>query len=266
MRLLQEVRSELNRLYLFELEDRLRVEAVFYRGDTLCVSSQVGCAIGCPFCLSGSKGLFRNLSDEEIYSQYRLLKDKLPIKRIAVAGIGEPLMNYQNVERAFWMFKREGLKVSFYTTGFPTDKLLSLLDLPHNGITVSIHTLDEKKRKHLLPHAGSLKDLLETLETHLKTLSKRKRKKISLAYLLLKGVNDSQEELLEFAKLVKTLGVNAVLLYYNSTNPQYAQMSSEEYERCFLILKSQNIRVTLSTRYRKDKLGGCGTLMVNRSS
>jgi len=84
--------------------------------------------------------------------------------------------------------------------------------------------------------------------------------------LLLKGVNDSQEELLEFAKLVKTLGVNAVLLYYNSTNPQYAQMSSEEYERCFLILKSQNIRVTLSTRYRKDKLGGCGTLMVNRSS
>ncbi len=265
MKLLQEVRSDLNRLYLFELSDGLRVESVFYRGDTLCVSSQVGCAIGCPFCLSGSKGLIRNLSLEEIYLQYKLLKDKLPIKRIAIAGIGEPLMNYQNVEKAFWMFKKEGLKVSFYTTGFPTDKLLNLLNLPHNGITLSIHTLDEKKRKYLLPHAGSLKDLLEVLESYLKRLTKRKRKKIGLAYLLLKGINDSEGELLEFAKLVKTLGVNAVLLYYNPTSPKFTQMSPEEYERCFLILKSQNIRVTLSTRYRKDKLGGCGTLLVNRS-
>ncbi|WP_333784331.1 radical SAM protein [Thermocrinis sp.] len=265
MRLLQELRSDLNRLYLFELDDGLRVESVFYRGDTLCISSQVGCAIGCPFCLSGSKGLFRNLSYEEIYLQYKLLKERLPIKRIAIAGIGEPLMNYQNVEQAFWAFKKDGVKVSFYTTGFPTDKLLNLLNLPHNGITISIHTLDEEKRKYLLPHAGSLKTLLDVLKTHLRVLSKRKKKKIGLAYLLLKGINDSQEELLEFAKLVKALGVNAVLLYYNTTNANFVQMSPEEYEKHFFLLKSQDVRVTLSTRYRKDKLGGCGTLLINRS-
>jgi adenine C2-methylase RlmN of 23S rRNA A2503 and tRNA A37 len=66
--------------------------------------------LGCPFCLSGSRGLLRNLSAEEIYSQYKLLKDKLPIKRIAMSGIGEPLMNYANVHEAFWMLKEEGLK------------------------------------------------------------------------------------------------------------------------------------------------------------
>jgi len=108
MKLLWELQSELNRLFLFELEDGSRVESVFYRGDTLCLSTQVGCALGCPFCLSGSKGLLRNLSAEEIYSQYKLLKDKLPIKRIAMSGIGEPLMNYANVQEAFLDVKGRG--------------------------------------------------------------------------------------------------------------------------------------------------------------
>ncbi len=265
MKLLWEQQSELNRLFVFELEDRLRVESVFYRGDTLCVSTQVGCALGCPFCLSGSKGLLRNLYSEEIYLQYRLLRDKLSIKRIAVAGIGEPLMNYKNVEEAFWMFKGEGLKVSFYTTGFPTEKLPILLCLPHNGITISLHTIKEEKRRFLIPHGGSLKKLIDTLADCLNGVSSSKRKKVALAYLLLRGINDTQEELLEFSKLVKELGLRAVLLYYNSTNSHFEAPSLEEYERAFLTLKLQGIKVTLSTRYRKDKLGGCGTLVINRS-
>jgi 23S rRNA (adenine2503-C2)-methyltransferase len=265
MKLLWELQSELNRLFLFELEDGSRVESVFYREDTLCLSTQVGCALGCPFCLSGSKGLLRNLSAEEICLQYRLLKDKLPIKRIAMSGIGEPLMNYRNVQEAFWMLKEEGLKVSFYTTGFPTEKLPMLLGLPHNGITISVHTVREEKRKLLIPHGGSLEKLINTLKYSLKGLSSSKRKKVALAYLLIKGINDTQEELLEFSRLVKELGLRAVLLYYNSTKPDFEAPSSEEYERAFLTLKAQGIKVSLSTRYRKDKLGGCGTLLVNRS-
>ena len=265
MKLLREIKSDLNHLYIFELEDGLTIESVFYRGDTLCLSSQVGCAIGCPFCLSGSKGFFRNLTAQEIYLQYEILKEIHPIKRIAIAGIGEPLMNYHNVEKAFWMFKGKNLKVSFYTTGFPTNRLRNLLNLPHNGITISVHTTDEEKRRYLLPHAGSLKELIKTLKVSLKDVSKRKRKKVALAYILLKGVNDTEEELLEFARLVNELGVGAVLLYYNSNGLGFCEPSPEDYERAFLTLKSQGIRVTLSTRYRKDRLGGCGTLLVNRS-
>ncbi|MFN3869991.1 MAG: radical SAM protein [Aquificaceae bacterium] len=264
MRLLQELNSELNRLFLFELPDHNRVEAVFYRGDTLCISTQVGCAIGCPFCLSGSGGLLRNLTLEEILDQYRLLKDRLSIKRIAVAGIGEPLMNWERVKEAFWYFKSMGLKVSFYTTGHPTKNLIELLRLPHKGVSISLHSTEESKRKKLLPHAGTLEELIKTLKGELKKLPQRKKKKISLAYLLLKGINHSLGDLKELARLAKELEVSVTLLRYNSTVEGYQDVGDLEYEKAFLLLRSYGVRVTLSTRFRRDRLGGCGTLLVNR--
>ena len=265
MRLLKTLQSELNKLFLFELEDGFTVEAVFYRGDTLCVSTQVGCPIRCDFCASGKNGLIRNLSAEEIYNQYALLRGRLPIKRIAVAGIGEPLANWKNVKEAFLRFKDDQLKVSFYTTGFPTKHLEELLQLPHSGVTISIHSLKEEVRKVLMPHAGSLRELLDTLRKVLPKLSKKKRNKISLAYLLIKGVNDSEEELKELSRIAKELGVNLTLLYYNQVNEKYKPVSPEEYEKAFLLLRESGVRTTLSTRFRKDKLGGCGTLVVNRN-
>jgi len=265
MKLLQELSSSLNRLFLFELYDGNRVEAVYYRGDTLCVSTQAGCAIGCPFCLSGKDGLLRNLSAEEVILQYELLKDRLEIKGIAFAGIGEPLMNWEAVEKAFWNFKRLGLRVSFYTTGYPVKKLRQLLALPHRGVSISVHSVKEETRKRLLPYAGSLEDLIQTLREELSNLPLRKRKKISLAYLLLRGVNDTEEELKDFAMLVKSLGVSATLLRYNQTAEGFKDVEDWEYEKAFLLLRSYGIRVTLSNRFRKDALGGCGTLVANRS-
>lgn len=266
MRLLQELSSKLNRLFLFELTDGNKVEAVFYRGDTLCLSTQVGCALGCPFCLSGKEGLLRNLTAEEIIAQYKLIKDRFPIKRVAFAGIGEPLMNWSSVKEAFWCFKKKGLGASFYTTGHPSHKLRELLEMPHQGVTISLHSAFEHKRKKLIPHGGDLKELLKTLKESLTTLSVRKKKKISLAYILLKGVNDSEEDIRAFGELVKELGIGATLLRYNSTGNNYEDVEDSKYERCFLLLRSYRIKVTLSTRFRKDKLGGCGTLRVNRKS
>ncbi len=264
MKILQSYTSDLNRLYLFDLPEGNTIESVFYRGDTLCVSTQVGCAIGCPFCESGKYGLYRNLSWKEIFGQYDLLKDIHPIKRIAIAGIGEPLMNFEEVLKAFWKFKELGLKVSFYTTGFPTKHLGELINLPHSGVTISIHSTKESKRKSLLPHAGSIKELVSELKKNLINLSNKRRKKISLAYLLIKGVNDSVEDIIDFAKLVEELSVSATLLQYNKTDTKFNPVSDEIYERVFLLLRSLGIRVTLSTRFRRDKLGGCGTLSINR--
>ncbi|NPA41393.1 MAG: radical SAM protein [Aquificae bacterium] len=262
MRLLRVIEGDLNKLLIFELKDRFAVEAVHYRGDTLCISTQVGCGVRCSFCASGREGLIRNLSEEEILSQYLLAKELFPIKRIAVAGIGEPLANFKNVLSAFLKLKREGLKVSFYTTGFPVSNLLTLLDMPHNGVTISIHSLSERKRKLLLPYAGSLKHLISALRKKLPSLTKKKRRKISLAYLLLKKVNDSPEELTRLGKLAKELDVGITLLYYNQVG-DYEPPSPEEYENAFLLLRSMGVRVTLSTRFRKDKVGGCGTLTVD---
>ena len=265
MKLSEVLRSELNTLFLFELEDCYTVESVFYRGDTLCVSTQVGCGIKCPFCASGKNGLIRNLTADEIFGQYKLLRESYPIRKIAIAGIGEPLMNWKNVKEAFFRFKKEGLKVSFYTTGFPTKHLRELIHLPHSGLTISLHATDEKLRKLLIPHGGSLKELIRTLMEELPKLSKKKRNKVSLAYLLLKGLNDSEEALRELARIAKELGVGITLLYYNKTFGDFVPVSPEEYENAFLLLRSYGIRVTLSTRFRRDKLGGCGTLVVNRN-
>ncbi|RUM29175.1 MAG: radical SAM protein, partial [Aquifex sp.] len=118
-------------------------------------------------------------------------------------------------------------------------------------------------RKYLMPHAGKLEEVVKVLEEELPKLSSKKRKKISLAYLLLKGVNDSKEDLEQLSALAKRLGVSVTLLYYNKTF-EFETVSEDEYEKAFLLLRSKGLRVTLSTRFRKDKLGGCGTLVVNR--
>lgn len=265
MKLLRTVKSALNKLFIFELEDGYLIESVHYRGDTLCISTQVGCHVRCTFCASGSHGLIRNLKVHEIVGQYGIVKEELPVKRIAVAGIGEPLANWRNVKEAFWHFKSQGLKVSFYTTGFPLKNLDELLDLPHSGVTVSIHSLDPLKRKVLLPHSGDMDSLLKFLEEKLSRLTKRKRNKISLAYLLLKGVNDSKEDLKRLAGVALRLGVGVTLLNYNDTG-RFMPVSPEEYENTFLFLRSLGIRVTLSTRFRRDKIGGCGTLTIGRTA
>ena len=265
MRVLKRYTSPLNTLYVFGLDDGNRVESVFYRGDTLCVSSQVGCAIGCIFCASGRYGLYRNLTQEEIYGQYEILREFHPIKRIAIAGIGEPLMNFGEVCKAFWRFKEKHLKVSFYTTGFPTVHLEKLLNLPHNGVSISVHAVSSKKHKQLLPHAGDLDELLRELKRIVPNLSPKKRKKISLAYLLIKGVNDEEDDIIAFGNLVKSLGLSATLLYYNKTTEELEPVDTIDYERYFLLLRSMGIRVTLSTRFRRDVLGGCGTLTIRRS-
>jgi len=263
MRLLRSVESPLNRLLVFELEDGYLIESVHYRGDTLCISTQVGCHVRCTFCASGKHGLVRNLTAREIIAQYKIAREILPVKRIAVAGIGEPLANWRNVKEAFWFFKSEGLKVSFYTTGFPLKNLSEIIDLPHAGVTISVHSLDPLKRKLIMPHAGDVRTLIKFLEGKLPQLSKRKRNRVSLAYLLLKGLNNSEEDLKRLADLAKKLGVGITLLYYNNTG-RFLPVNLEEYENAFLFLRSLGVKVTLSTRFRKDKIGGCGTLTIGR--
>ena len=263
MRLSRTIEGELNRLFVFELEDRFAVEAVHYRGDTLCVSTQVGCHVRCDFCASGRRGLIRNLTAREILLQYELVRSEVPVKRIAMAGIGEPLANWRNVKEAFDEFKRLGLKVSFYTTGFPLKNLKELIHLPHNGVSVSVHALDKNKRKSLMPYSGDPDLLVSFLREELPLLTKRKKKKLSLAYLLIKGVNDSREELTRLADLARELEVGVTLLYYNNVS-HYSRLSPQEYEEAFLFLRSLGVKVTLSTRFRKDRIGGCGTLTVGK--
>ncbi len=266
MKLEKVINDDLNKLLEIRTDDDFTIESVYYRGDTLCVSSQVGCPVECAFCASGLNGLKRNLSYEEIINQYNIaVQNGYTISNITFAGIGEPLLNWENVKKAFWFFKKNGLKVSFYTTGFPLKNFKELLTLPHNGISVSIHAVDEEKRKFLIPKSARLENILDILKEHVKNLSNRKRKLYSLAYLLIKDVNDTYNELEKLSKLAKDLGLSVSLLKYNQIeNIPFETTSDEDYEKAFLFLRKKGIKVTLSNRYRTRKIGGCGTLMINR--
>ncbi len=265
MRLLRRIEGSLNTLFIFSLSDGHLVESVFYRGDTLCLSTQVGCPVRCGFCASGSKGFIRNLSVEEIVNQYLLLKGELPIKGIAFAGIGEPLANWKNVLDAFRFFKGAGLRVSFYTSGFPLDRLDELIDLPHRGLTVSLHSLNDATRASLMPGSGRASSLLNFLRAKVPFLSRKRLSRLSLGYLLLRCVNDSPEDALNLARVARELGVSVTLLRVNEFG---GFLPSDEgvYEEFFRTLRSEGVKVTLSTRFRRDKIGGCGTLLINRES
>ena len=260
------IQDQLNKLLEVKTDDSFTVESVYYRGDTLCISTQLGCPVRCSFCASGMKGLIRNLTADEIISQYELaVGDGLEIKNIAFAGIGEPLLNWENVKKAFWYFKKKGLKCSFYTTGFPVKNLKELLKLPHNGVNISFHSVYDEKRKQIIPRGEKLQNIIQTLKEHLSELSNRKKKLYSIAYLLISGINDSSEELEELVRISKDLGVGVSLLKYNEIEGlPYKTTTDQEYEKAFLFLKGKGVRVTLSNRYRTRKIGGCGTLMINR--
>ncbi len=265
MKVVRELKSPLNKLFVYETNDGYRVESVFYKGERLCVSSQVGCPIRCIFCASGKKGLLRNLSSEEIVNQYYLVKDFLRVKGIAIAGIGEPAANVESVEKAVEIFRKEGLKVTISTTGYPISNFKKLIRLPHNGVTLSVHSTSEEKRKRMFKLKEELPELLEAIEEYLATASSSRRKRFQLGYLLIKGLNDSEEELKELGKLAKRHKFPVMLMMFNQVEGINLQpVTSEEYERAFKLLREEGVRVTLSNRFRRDKLGGCGTLTIGR--
>lgn len=266
MKVVKIIKDDLNTLFEIQTEDGYTIEAVHYRGNTLCVSSQVGCSIRCSFCASGMKGLVRDLSFDEIVNQYKLaVENGFEVKNITFAGIGEPLLNWDNVEQAYNYFKAIGIKVSFYTTGFPVSNFEKLLKLNHNGITLSLHGADNTKRKELIPNSHKIEDILEVLERHINQLSSRKRKLYSIGYLVIKDINDKPEDIDKLINIAKKLGLSVSLLKYNEIDGiDYKTTPDEEYEDIFLKLRQNGIKTTLSNRYRTRKIGGCGTLMINR--
>ncbi|MCW4573183.1 radical SAM protein [Venenivibrio stagnispumantis] len=268
MKLETVIKDDLNRLLEIKTDDNYSIESVHYRGNTLCISSQIGCPVRCSFCASGLNGLLRNLKTEEIINQYLIAKEEgYHIENIAFAGIGEPLLNWQAVKESFYYFKSLGLKVSFYTTGFPLDNFKELLNLNHNGVTLSLHSVFEEKRKQLIKKGAKIEDLISVFKEHLDKLSNRKRKLYSIAYLVIKDINDSDEEIQKLIEIAKYLNISVSLLKYNEIQQiHYKTVDDEEYEKIFLKLRENGIKVTLSNKYRTRKIGGCGTLMVNRLS
>lgn len=247
------------------LEDGCQVEAVWYASGTLCLSTQVGCAVGCPFCASGSTGFIRNLSLDELHLQVEVCRQRGRIpERLTLSGIGEPLHNLSVVSEFLLDARRDLLPVSLTTTGSPLQHLESLLRLPHNGVMLSLHAGTARTHRRLVPRGPDWDELWEILDGLLPRFSRRRRRKLGINYLVFAGINDGQEELAALAERLK--GFPDLTLHLLNWNPVatglWPSPEDEALARLRDRLAADGLNVRLANRWRRQLQGGCGTLLA----
>lgn len=256
-----------NQKFLVPLADGLAVESVWYGSGTLCISSQVGCAVGCPFCASGFGGWHRNLLLEELLLQIEAAQDRgLLLQRVTVSGVGEPLHNPQVLASFVDHCRRQVLPVSLTTTGSPLSVLRDVLSLPHNGLMLSMHAGTAPTHRCLIPHGPDLDALWCLLEDAWPGLSRRKRRKIGINYLLLAGCNDSFDELSALADRLRLLP--ELTLHLLTCNPvpgsPFVSPSAVQVNAVQAFFAAQGLNVRRPNRWRTSSEGGCGTLLSRR--
>lgn len=259
-----------NRRFVVRLADGASVEAVLYRGDSLCVSSQVGCAVGCPFCASGANGLSRALTLEELVGQVEAVRGLgAPLTRVTLSGVGEPLHNRAVPEFLDWC-RAERLLPSLTTSGGPLPRLRETLASPHNGLTISVHAGTEEVRARAVPRGPALDPLFDVLREELPRLSRSRRKKVALAYLAIADLNDADAEVDAFVARVLSLegrlGVWTHLYAYNPVpTSAHRPLTRDRYDAMYRRMSDAGLKVRMSCKARVEENGGCGTLVALRA-
>jgi len=267
------------RKWLFELEDGKEIETVYIpdknRG-TICVSSQVGCPLSCSFCHTGTMKFSRNLSTSEILGQVmyvkKFLKDwssksnKKKITNIVFMGMGEPLLNYDNVIKAINVLTdQKGLafskrKVTLSTSGV-VPKIIDFKEDSDINLAVSFHAAFDEIRDILVPinKKWPIKNLLDALREYSK---KRKHKRITFEYIMLEGINDSIKDAKELVKLIKPFRAKINLIPFNPWPGSNYKASSPDQIKVFkkFILDEGKLVATVRLPRGDDVLAACGQL------
>jgi 23S rRNA (adenine2503-C2)-methyltransferase len=258
----------------FTLFDNQAVEGVLIPSDkrvTACISSQVGCALGCKFCATGQFGFSRNLSAGEIYDQAFLLAElsqkqyDLPLTNIVFMGMGEPLLNYENVILAInWITSQKGMgfstkRITISTAGIP-DKIEQLAkDNIKVNLALSLHTAIPTVRQELLPVAN--KYTLERIAQALKFYTSTLKKEVTFEYLLLKGINDSLNDAKALINYCSHVASKVNVIEYNPVTNLPFEKSTPENTALFLkTLFAKNLNVKLRQSRGKDIDAACGQL------
>lgn len=260
---------------LTPLKDTRYTETVLIKSaerNSVCVSTQVGCPIGCPFCASGKDGLTRNLTKGEIVGQIvlasRLLKpDNEKITNIIFMGIGEPLLNYDNVIGAIKFLNQPDTlnlgarRFSISTAGYlpAIDRLAKERSLEVN-LAVSLHSAIKKKRDLLVPL--NKRHPLEDLATALKAYFESTKRKIMLEYVLIKDVNMGEEDAIALRKYINTINAAYVvnLVPLNQTSADFQAPDGREIADFKKHLLKQNVKFVQRFSFGKDINAACGQL------
>lgn len=256
--------------YLFRLHDGELIESVVMKykyGYTICVSSQVGCKMGCKFCASGIAGFIRNLTASEILSQiYTAQKDLgIRISHIVMMGVGEPLDNFDNVMRFLSLISNEnGLNISMRNISLSTCGVVSgIYELMEKKLqltlSISLHAPNDEIRNQTMPvnSKWNVDTLLKACRDYTKTTSRR----ISFEYAMISGVNDSDECARELGRRLKGMLCHVNLIPVNSVKERdYKKSSDNRIAEFIKILEKFGINVTVRRTLGSDINASCGQL------
>lgn len=262
--------DKLTKKYLFKLHDDNYIEAVLMEHDyglSICVSSEVGCNMGCAFCEYGRLKKVRNLEAHEMVEQILLVEEdiKKRISSVVIMGIGEPLDNYDNVMAFIKIINdAKGIAIgarhiTLSTCGLvPKIKELMNENLQIN-LAISLHAPNTQLRDKLMPinKAYNLDELISTIKDYIDKTNRR----VTIEYIMLKDVNDNEAQANELASLLKGMNVYVNLIPYNETNHiEFKRATKEQVTKFYDILKKRGINVTVRKEFGSKIDAACGQL------
>ena len=258
--------------YLFELDDKNIIEAVYMEYEsrkTICISSQVGCRMGCKFCASTKNGLVRNLSAAELLEEvYELERLNGEISNIVVMGIGEPLDNFDNMIKFISQITNEdGRNLSHRSITISTSGLANKIYLLADSnldvnLAVSLHYAFDYKRKEYMPIANkySLDQLMKACDYYFEKTKRR----ISFEYVVIDGVNNTDDDIKELVKLLRGKNVHINLIGLNPIEEFKHEKTKQRIIKDFKRkLESRGLNATIRRSMGSDIDASCGQLRNN---
>ena len=263
-------RDTLVNKYLFYLQDGEKIEAVLMRhdyGNSICISTQVGCNMGCKFCESGRLKKVRNLTAGEMTEQILKVQEDIGdrVSHVVLMGIGEPFDNYDEVTKFIEIINHDlGLAIGARHITVSTcgliPKIKEFMNFPYQvNLAISLHAPTDELRRQIMPVANAypLKDLTQTIQKYIAKTNRR----VTFEYILLQGINDSKECAESLAKLVSGMNCYINLIPYNETeNIGYKRSKEETIREFYDILKKNHTSVTKRKEFGSKISAACGQL------
>lgn len=256
--------------YLFDVLDGNAIETVlmeYHHGKTICVSSQIGCKMGCKFCASTGIQFIRNLTSGEIVEQILAVEQDINdrISNIVFMGIGEPLDNYENVINAIRIINNpKGLNIGARHISVSTSGLVpKIYDLAQENIqctlSISLHATNNEKRSAMMPvnNLYNIEELIKACKDYIKVTNRR----ISFEYALAKDNNDNIEDAKELIKLLRTMNAHVNLIPINKIeNGKFSKSTNENIIKFRDYLNEHGIVATIRRELGSDIDAACGQL------
>ena len=273
LKVIEVEKSKLANKYLLKLKDNNKIECVLMNHDygySLCVSSQVGCNMGCAFCESGRLKKVRDLTLGEIVGEVICVSkyENIRIDSIVVMGIGEPFDNFNNIKRFIEVVTNNKMinigqrHLTISTCGL-VPKIYEFADLETGvNLAISLHAPNNEIRDKIMKvnHAYKIEKVMEALDYYISKTNRR----VTIEYIMLEGINDSDKCAKELASLVKGKLMYVNLIPYNETSNFDLKRSNDFKIKSFYdILKSNNVNVTIRKEMGGNLSAACGQLRAN---